>query len=387
MYKLENVFVAYRVISRLYFYLPILVVYFISRGIGYLEIGLLIATYSLLVGLLDGRVKSISKLLGLKKTIATGELLKATGLGVLFYADNFSGLLLGQLFSGAGYLLTIGIDSQLLSRGLNNKDRYSAIETRSHSFVLLSIMISGVFGGFAAHLFGPSAAIAISIPGPIISALIALQFRESEVSIKHESRTQSESTKTLENKALLFYVTNYAIVRGIFMAVFVAYFPIIYFVKLETPLLIFGIVLGGYTLVSVLASKNHLTIFSVVGERTALGMAYFLLITVVILIATSSKSGWLVYLAPVLLGYAAGITRPATISLLSKHCDDSLRDYLMSKSESVCAVLTALIVISVNTIIQYFGIDAGLFYLATLTILILTLLGILNGYQKRPNLQ
>lgn len=369
-----RIFVLYRAVSRLYFYLPILVVFFLASGQNYLQIGVLLASYSLIVGLLEVPAGALADRFGYKALIIAGELFKAAGLAGLAYAGNFIELLAGQVLCGLGYVAASGADSALLYRSLGNQDLYTRIETRSHSVVLASILVSGVVGGIVAHYFGPGGAVVISIPAALSAVLISAGF--STVPVRAPGEKLSAARLSIasilwRNPVLFRHFLNYGVTRAVLMAVFVAYLPVVYFVETRVPLHVFGVLLGSYTLVSILCSRNHARIVVRLGEHGAMLAAYLSLGLAVLLITVPTSIEWLVYGAPMLLGYAAGVTRPIAMSVFNALCEDDHRARLLSAAEAACAIITVILIVSVNALIHFKGVRTGLAGLAFLVLALL----------------
>lgn len=381
-FRAARVFTLYRVVSRLYFYLPVLLVFFLSRHMNYLEIGVLLAAYSVVVGAMEGISLRVASRFTLRHTLAVAEIVKAIGLFLLFMSETFTQMLLAQIVCGTGYVLALGIDSALLSRSVNSKELYATTETRSHGLVLTSIMLSGVVGGAIAQFFGVEVALLLSIPCALAAGGLALYFEEPEKS--HGAETPAKRGDLLlylkTRPELIRHVMNYALIRGIFMALFVAVFPVVYFVNLKTPLALFGVVLGGYTFVSVMASKHHQRIKAMLGERNLDASAYASLLGVVVLLNTQEIAQGFVYLAPVLLGYSAGITRPKAVVAFHAACSEAYRAKVVALAEWGCALVTALLIAGSGACMHFYGIQNGLMSLMWVVIVIVT---VSTGYMWR----
>ncbi len=265
-------------------------------------------------------------------------------------------------------MISLGVDSALLSRAIGDHDTYSDIETKSHSLALSSIMVSGVVGGALAQFSGAESTIALSILATLSAAWIAMRFTEVPVKgdVTYPVRVGQAITELWRNADLRRYFINYCVVRGMFMAIFVAFFPLVYFVQMKTPLMLFGLVLGGYTFISVISSKYHQQIFNAVGNFTAIVFAYIGLLGVAALLAFHREVEGFAYLAPPLLGYAAGITRPKAITTFHKMYSEKYRAKILTMAESGSAIVTAAMILSVYVFMYYQGIEAGMLGLGVL---------------------
>ena len=84
-------FYAYRFISRLSFYVPILVVYFLAMNMGITQIAILISAYGFMttmtsIPLITNATKNISP----KNMLMVGEILKGASVGLTYFLEIYS---------------------------------------------------------------------------------------------------------------------------------------------------------------------------------------------------------------------------------------------------------------------------------------------------------
>ena len=112
-------FYAYRFISRLSFYVPILVVYFLAMNMGITQIAILISAYGFMTTMTSiPLITNVTKNISPKNMLMVGEILKGASVGLTYFSSDiarnnevhFYILLIAQLIGG----------TQLPPRGLRN---------------------------------------------------------------------------------------------------------------------------------------------------------------------------------------------------------------------------------------------------------------------------
>src|SRR4051812_3353511 len=106
---------AYRVISRLYFHLPVLFVLFYQRNSSVPGVEVLLALYGAAVAVVAGFVPAVTRRIGPKNAIIVGEACKVVGLVTIGAGTSYVPEGVGQLLSGVGFSLTTGPDTGLLA--------------------------------------------------------------------------------------------------------------------------------------------------------------------------------------------------------------------------------------------------------------------------------
>ncbi|MBO0819466.1 MAG: hypothetical protein J2P26_01295, partial [Nocardiopsaceae bacterium] len=145
-------FYCYRVLSRSYFHLPILWVWFVEgHGERVWATAILLAVYSATLTFGAPLATRLRRFLPGTRSMLTGEVVKIAGLlGLVFAGGDIAGIVAAQLVGGIGYSLAQGPDSVLL-RSLFTDDEaseYSRHESRSMSLVFVAVLLAGVAGGY-----------------------------------------------------------------------------------------------------------------------------------------------------------------------------------------------------------------------------------------------
>ena len=156
----------------------------------------------------------------------------------------------------------------------------------------------------------------LTIPFPLISLFVALTFSEPE-SVKKKEKTPvklSMVIHTLKTKPkVLLYSFFYGIIRAVVITCFVGFLPLYFFVEVNLQLFLFGIILGLFTLVSLLAAKNAKKIISKIGENIVIIIMVICLVSAFIILGFFRRYIVLGIILPPLLAVSAGLIRPLSL--------------------------------------------------------------------------
>ena len=156
-------FYLYRFVSRLSFYVPVLVVYFLAMEMTITQIAILVAAYGAMTTIASlPPVTTITRRFTPKKMLMMGEILKGISVGLTFFSSqiaqsnvsHFYVLLIAQLIGGVGYSFAAGSDGRFLFTYCkeNNIEDYKTHEAKSSSTVFLSFLGAGVIGGIVSTI-------------------------------------------------------------------------------------------------------------------------------------------------------------------------------------------------------------------------------------------
>lgn len=336
-------FYLYRVISRLYFYLPVLVIIFLKSNLALFQTGILLAVYGLTIVLFQISSGIIADRWGRKNSIGLGELLKALGLFLLWIGDSVGLYALGQVFCGLGYVLASGADSAFLYASLSDlgrADEYRKHEARSASFMFVSVFVAGVIGGLATN-YSLKLSLLLTIPTTLLAAVVAFSFREPRY--QSESINQAGLTTLFqyisgEHPNLILYMLLYATIRAFILASFVGFIPVLLFLEVEVSLIYFGLILGSFSLVSFMTARNAGRIVGKLGvEKTVAVVFIDIFVALAILVFWRNPGGVFV---PAIIGFSAGLIRPWAIGNINEMCQEpSIRASLISSAEFLYGVI------------------------------------------------
>ncbi len=253
-----RLFMAYRVVSRLYFHLPVLFLLFWSLQVAFSTVMLLLAAYSASSTWAADLAPRLAARLTAARLVALGEAMKSLGLallvcGTLPGAVSLPWLVAGQVIGGTGFAVALAADGGLLRVVAPCADAgtLASIQSRTQSLMFIATLVAGFIGGvlfdheahwaFYAGIGASLASIgivlaiaepqaarpAVAVAGPAVPSRAAMQ-----IPLSREQKT---------------WVGFYAITRAFALAPFIGLLPL-YFALQQVDPYLFGLVLGLFTL-------------------------------------------------------------------------------------------------------------------------------------------
>jgi len=283
----------YRLTKNAAFHVPILVLFYQSRGLSFSKIMILQSIYYLARVISEVPTGALADRLGRKKSLFIGSLFHSLGYFIIFVSRSFILFNLGEILAGMAMSFASGADSALAYDSLkatNQEARYQQVEGTAYSLRNLAFGLFAPIGGFLAtfNLALPYLASSLAI---LSSGLIALSFFEERTQkqeqfskrkkIYHEVK---ESIKLLrDNKTALWIILFFALIFLATRLGFWVYQPYMKLVKI--PVSLFGLVFAFLYLVSALISHNVNRIENNLGKSLTLFLMPFLVILSFILLS------------------------------------------------------------------------------------------------------
>ncbi|MGC8402071.1 MFS transporter [Enterobacter mori] len=185
----HGLFLAYRIISRCYFHLPVLLLYFWTIDMGMYRIIFLLALYGLTSTFSSGIPGWLLRFSSPRQTVIAGELLKALGMALMLWSTrqsevNLTLLVASQLLGGAGFTIALTTDAALLRQlTAGDQHRFMQIQTTSQSGMFIATLVAGSLGSILFD-YNPQwpfiAAILVSVISSGCVLLIRVQGSEHE---------------------------------------------------------------------------------------------------------------------------------------------------------------------------------------------------------------
>ena len=257
--RATRAFYCYRVLSRAYFHVPVLLIWLLEVHRFTVPLAeLVLAIYGLALTYAAGLASRLQSRWPVAASIVLGELLKAAGLVALVLSrGSIAAVATGQVLNGLGYGLAQGPDSVVL-RSLYNDDEtrtYAAHESRSMSWVFVAVLVAGVIGGIMYSL-NPSWPFWASVCTSLLAALAALSFGSASSTQAAHASNDSVSTRNFTLSATeRQWMTYYVTMRSLALATFVGFLPIIFFYQLRIDIRLFGVVLGMLSVCAYLSGR------------------------------------------------------------------------------------------------------------------------------------
>ncbi|MFJ4779247.1 hypothetical protein [Streptomyces sp. NPDC088762] len=313
---------AYRIVSRAYFHLPIVVVFLTQQGFGPLATAALLALYGVTAALGDHVVAPLRRRLSLAGCLVVGEAVKLVGLLVLLAPVSAGTAVVSQVLSGLGFCLTAGTDAALASTLLSG-ERFRAREARTQAGMFLISFAAGVLGAVAYAQYD-RAPFLLSALGCALAALLALPggrggqdgrggLRSGAAASGGGAAATAGPARELPWQVRL-WASYYSVSRAVLLTAYTFLLPLLLFFGARLSVTLFGAVLGLYTLCGLLSVRLSLawqrrysatTLFWLSSGAMVLGL---LLLVPGGLAATACGTA--------LLGLAGGTVRPTTMGFL-----------------------------------------------------------------------
>lgn len=233
-----RLFMAYRVVSRLYFHLPVLFLLFWSLRAEYSTVTLLLATYSGASTIASDLAPRLSRILPAMRLVLLGEGMKSIGLALLVFGTlpgqvSIPVLLIAQLIGGTGFALALAADGGLLRVVAPGADAKTLghIQGRTQSMMFIATLVAGFIGGV---LFDHEMhwALYAGIGASVMSMMVVLFIAEpplQPVPVSLVAGAAQQPTAPIQFKLSrnqTTWVGFYAITRGFALAPFIGLLPL-----------------------------------------------------------------------------------------------------------------------------------------------------------------
>ena len=226
--------------------MPIIVLFFESKGLSLTQIMILQGTYSLFVALFEIPSGFFADIYGRKNSLVIGSIFLFLGYVIFSFFSGFNEFLFAEILLGIGGSLISGADSAILYDTLleiKEDKEYTKIEGRTYAIGNFSEGIAGVLGGFLAMT-------SINIPVYIqtivmfLSIPIAMTLVEPKSSYKLAKSFSSIITVVKDTfiyqRKLRWYIV-YSSSMGI-ATLSIAWFVQPFLMEIDTPIIYYGII-------------------------------------------------------------------------------------------------------------------------------------------------
>jgi predicted MFS family arabinose efflux permease len=184
-----QLFHVYRLLSTSYLFLPVLITFFVSRGLDFTHIALLNSVYALTAIVFEVPTGALADRFGRCRAMMLGSLLMAIGCVVDFNGRDFWTFALGEGLLALGMCLTSGADSAYLYDLLlayGREHEYRRHEGSATAAKLLGAAAALVAGGFVGRS-APAGTYATTACVCAAAALVAMMMREPPIQREDDS--------------------------------------------------------------------------------------------------------------------------------------------------------------------------------------------------------
>jgi MFS family permease len=383
-----RLFMAYRVVSRLYFHLPVLFLLFWSLRAEYSTVTLLLATYSGASTIASDLAPRLSRILPAMRLVLLGEGMKSIGLALLVFGTlpgqvSIPVLLIAQLIGGTGFALALAADGGLLRVVAPGADAKTLgqIQGRTQSMMFIATLVAGFIGGV---LFDHEMhwALYAGICASVMSMMVVIFIAEpplQPVPVSLVAGSAQQPTAPLKFKLSrnqTTWVGFYAITRGFALAPFIGLLPLHFALQNVDPYL-FGIVLGLFTLGGFLVALWGAPVLSWLGPQGGVWLTFGGIAGSLAIFAVSDMlehwgidifSSSLVAIS--LLGIAAGSIRTVVTTRMDlQSLTMPQRILVFARMERLFGYLSAFLLICFGELVERFSIT-GAFAFTVLALLV-----------------
>lgn len=362
-------FYLYRFTSRLSFYVPVLVVYFLVMDMSITQIAILISAYGFMTTMTSiPPVTTITKNISPKNMLISGEILKGISVGLTYFSSelannnstHFSILLIAQLIGGIGYSFAAGSDGSFLFKYCRDNDikEYKTHEAKSSSIVFLSFLGAGVIGGFVSTI-DVRLPFLLTLPAHIICAILVFTFKDLKKEEKNKKEVKEKGTliKELSNNTLVSHMLFYSISRAIIMTLAVSIFPFYFFKTLNISVALFGIILGSYTLTGFFVGKSTIKLRKKFGEHRFSFILIGCVVTTLILLCFIHNK--IIVFAPFIMYIMAGAVRPHSMTRINEAVkEEKNRSTIIALTEGAFGLINVIMVLICFSVLQTYDIYA-----------------------------
>ena len=226
--------------------MPIIVLFFESKGLSLTQIMILQGTYSLFVALFEIPSGFFADIYGRKNSLVIGSIFLFLGYVIFSFFSGFNEFLIAEILLGIGGSLISGADSAILYDTLleiKEEDKYTKIEGRTYAIGNFSEGIAGVLGGFLA-MTSINMPVYIQTIVMFLSIPIAMTLVEPKSSYKLAKSFSSIITVVKDTfiyqRKLRWYIV-YSSSMGI-ATLSIAWFVQPFLMEIDTPIIYYGII-------------------------------------------------------------------------------------------------------------------------------------------------
>ncbi|EWY36603.1 hypothetical protein N825_09790 [Skermanella stibiiresistens SB22] len=321
-------FISYRVVSRLYFQLPVLFLHLHMVQMGLHNTIALLVVYGLITTVTASLGSTLARHVRQKTVVALGELMKAAGLLLVVLGTSVGGtdfwtVMVAQVIGGIGFSLAISTDSSLLRTvtASGGNDLFMGVQSRSQSLMFIATLGAGCAGGIL-YDYQADWPFLAAMAMNLLSAALILMIHEDKVVASGPAAGAAgprERVRLRLDRDQSFWMNFYSLSRAFTMAPFVGFLPF-FFIMLGVDPFLFGAVLSLFTFAGFIAALYCNAFLRRFGLNALMGVTIGCMLGSMTLFGFSAWfARWGVdyflvgLVAIALLGFGSGGVRPVTM--------------------------------------------------------------------------
>lgn len=266
------------------FFMPIVVVFFLSNNLSFTQIMLLQTVYSVVIVLMEVPTGAVADVMGRKVSILAGAILTAGGCALYATGYSFYQFIVAEITWGVGSTFLSGALSAFLYETLQEleiSEQYKKIDGKASMIALISVAGSSLVGGYLGdiHLRIP---FYVTVACFSLSVFFALRFtepkktRESKISLRHYVHViKLSSIECITNARIRWILLCSAGLNTFILIARWFYQP--YMQDIGIDITYFGVVFMGFSLFAALNSRYAYKYEGKVGNKFYLPLMFLLL--------------------------------------------------------------------------------------------------------------
>ncbi len=273
-----HIFYLSKILGGCFFFIPIIVLFWQSNGLTFLQIMTLQSFFAYIIVILEIPSGYLADTVGRKQTMIIGQGFLVIAVTIYSVSSTFWQFMMAELFLGVSMALISGADKALLFDYLKNKgieDQFQRILGNAVFLLMLSLGVSSIVGGYMA-VFSLRWPLAAMIPFTVLNLGAVMLFEEPPREKKKPTRGYALELMrvigyTLKTRELQWLITFYAILHCLNQIHFWFYQP--YMKLVGIPLHYFGYIFASFQIAAAVFSKYAYKIEAVIGKKNLfLGM-------------------------------------------------------------------------------------------------------------------
>lgn len=396
MSKVEGIksFYWYTFFSFLAFTLPIYTLLFLSVGISFSELAIIIIGFNIATVLFEIPSGMVADKYGRKTTLMLSKIFFIIGIGLIAFFPNYYIFILGWSICGIAYSFNSGADTAYLYDTLkdkNKEDEYKRINGKVFAIRSFAMGFASPIGGFVADHYGLVTPFFLLLISSILALTTVFFFKEPKSGKVKEDKSYAmlfgtAAKKILEDKIVLIVVMLYSVIFT--MIVSGHYYTQAYLQDiLSLDLKYFGVLYALLLFLTALASYYAHKLDKIWGVKLTFGL----------IIAAVSFDFFTKYAFPILPvfifasalnNFSYGLLVPLFNDIVNKRIDSFNRATVIS----LASFISGAFIFTLNPFFGYISDKFGILRLyLTLSgivfIISLVLMIFLNVYMKKPILK
>jgi len=397
-------FCLYGFLKNLRFYEPFFLLFFYSKGISFLQIGILYAIREIAINAFEIPSGIIADALGRRKTLASSFLVYIIAFLVFYLYSSFLLFAFAMLFYALGDAIRSGINKAMIVDYLKRTEQIGQkVEYYGHtrSWSQLGSALSSLAGGIL-YFFNENlnAIFLFSIIPYLIDFVNVLsypkyldEYERKHISAKDNIKFITNSfIQAFKKKELLHSLINSSIYSGYYKALKDFIQPFLKSLAISIPIFLYlsneekiGIFLG-LTYFIIFLTNSILSRYSSKIESLFNSQATFLNISLLFGVFVGLMSGILMeyfnsFFAVVLFVIVLSIEnsrKPSGVANITDNCDDNIHAGILSVQSQLASVFAASIMLLIGFFADIFSIGMGIIISSMVILLLYPLMRIKN---------